>query len=127
DTVFPVGTTSLTFRFRDARGNVGSASSSLTVTPPVGGVVTEPDQPVAAKSSQNAPQPITVSFAAVTQPGLVTADPIPAPAPPPAGFVFADEGVLDVVTTAIVSPPIQVCMLGPEYTDADRMLHYENG
>src|SRR6185295_16013265 len=44
DTVFPVGTTSVTFRFRDGRGNVGSASSSLTVTPPVGGVVAEPDQ-----------------------------------------------------------------------------------
>src|SRR2546428_3513692 len=127
DTLFPVGTTSVMFRFRDASGNIGSASSLLTVTAPVGGVVDSANQPVVATNSQNAPQPVTVSFATVTQPGLITADGIAAPAPPPAGFTFAGGGVLDIATTALYAPPIEVCLLGAGYTAADRLLHYENG
>src|SRR5207244_1373588 len=83
-----------------ASGNLGSASSVLSVTAPVGGVVDVANQPVVATNAQNAPQPVTVSFATVTQPGLLTADGIDAPAPPPAGFTFAGSGVLDIGTTA---------------------------
>ena len=73
------------------------------------------------------PQAITVSFATVTQPGLLTADAMAAPAPPPAGFRFAGAGVVDIVTTALVAPPIEVCLQGVGFTALDRVLHYEAG
>ena len=123
-TLFPIGTTNVVFRFHDASGNVGSASSAITVLPPVGGVVDTPNARVVATDARNAPQPITVSFATVTQPGLLTANSMTAPAPPAAGFKFA-RGVVDIVTTAIVAPPIQVCLQGAAMTAQDRVLHYE--
>ena len=124
-TLFPAGTTSVVFTFRDASGNHGSATSSVTVTAPVGGVVDTPLQPVTATDAQNVPQPVTASFAEVTQPGLLTAVGIDAPAPAPAGFAFATGGVFDLVTTALVVPPIEVCVQGA-FAAQDRLLHYED-
>jgi hypothetical protein len=127
DTLFPVRTTSVMFRFRDASGNVGGASSSVTVMAPVGGVVDEADRPVVATNAENVPQPVTVSFAHVTQPGLLTAIEVPPPAPAPPGSTFATP-VFDVVTTALVgAPPIEVCLQGTGFTTLDRLLHYESG
>ena len=124
-TLFPVGTTSVVFTFRDASGNHGSATSSMTVTAPVGGVVDTPLQPVTATDAQNVPEAVTASFAEVTQPGLLTAVGIDAPAPAPAGFTFATGGVFDLVTTALVAPPIEVCVQGT-FAATDRLLHYED-
>ena len=126
DTLFPVGTTPVVFSFRDASGNVGTASSAVTVTPPVGGVVTAANQAVAATNAQNVPQPVTASFAGVTQPGLLTADVIPAPAAPPAGFDLIGD-VFDVVTTALVTPPTEVCLLGSAFPADARVVHYDGG
>src|SRR6185295_7969013 len=127
DTLFPVGTTALTFGFRDARGNVGTATSSVTVMPPIGGVVVTPNEAVTATDSENRPQPVTVSFATVTQPGLLTALALPEPpAVAPEGFRFAGAGVLDVTTTALVAPPIELCMTGA-FVAGDRLLHFDNG
>ncbi|PYQ71428.1 MAG: hypothetical protein DMG01_25675, partial [Acidobacteria bacterium] len=126
DTMFPVGTTNVVFRFRDASGNIGSAASAITVLPPVGGVVDTPNTPVAATNAENVPQAITASFATVTQPGLLTAEVMAAPAPPPAGFKFAGS-VVDIATTALVAPPIEVCLDGVGVTAQDRVLHYEAG
>ena len=128
DTLFPVGTTEVTFRFRDARGNVGTASSFVTVTPPIGGIVVSPNEPVTAANDENVPQPVTVSFATVTQPGLLTATAVmtDSPAAPPDGFRFAAGGVLNISTTALVAPPIEVCIVGG-FLEGDRLLHFENG
>src|SRR5207244_969331 len=125
DTLWPVGTTTIVFRFRDASGNVGSATSAITVLRPVGGVVDAPNTLVVAINAANVPQPITVSFASVTQPGLLTADAIVAPAQPPAGFRFVGAGVIDIVATALVAPPIDVCFRGATFTAQDRVLHYQ--
>src|SRR5207302_943480 len=127
NTLLPVGTTNVVFRSRDASGNIGSAASAITVLPPVGGVVDTPNTPIVPTNADNAPQAITVSFATVTQPGLLTADAMAAPAPPPAGFLFAGAGVVDIVTTALVAPPIEVCLQGVGFTAQDRALHYEAG
>ena len=126
DTVFPVGISIVTFSFRDAHGNLGSAASSVTVTPPVGAVADAANQPVIAKSSANAPQPVTVSFATVMQPGLLTADAVSEPTPAPAGYLFVGA-VLDIVATAVFDAPIEVCFVGGGYTAADRVLHGEDG
>ena len=128
ETLLPVGPTTVTFRYRDARGNLGAAVSSVTVTPPVGGVVAIANEPVTATNSENAPQAVTVSFAAVAQPGLLTAADVisDSPAPPPDGFRFAGSGVLNISTTALVAPPIEVCIAGA-FLDGDRLLHFENG
>jgi len=125
-TLFPVGATDVTFRFRDGSGNVGTAVTTVTVAASVGGVVEMPGVPVTGTSSAGVPQPVTVSFAGVTQAGLLTADVIPAPAPAPGGFTFGGQ-VWDVKTTALVTPPITVCVQGSGFTAADRMLHFEGG
>src|SRR5207302_1513299 len=85
------------FRSRDASGNIGSAASAITVLPPVGGGVDTPNTPIVPTNADNVPQAITVSFATVTQPGLLTADAMAAPAPPPVGFRFAGAGAPQTV------------------------------
>jgi hypothetical protein len=59
DTVFPVGISIVTFSFRDAHGNLGSASASVTVTPPVGAVVDAANQPVIATCRSGLTVPAT--------------------------------------------------------------------
>jgi hypothetical protein len=125
DTRFPIGTTTVTFRYRDASGNVGSAASSVTVTPPVGGVVDTADHAITATNAENVPQPVAASFAGVTQPGLLTAEPILTPPTAPPGFAFVGP-VYDVVTTALVVPPIDVCLLGAFPADG-QVVQYASG
>jgi hypothetical protein len=125
ETRFPVGTTPVTFRFHDASGNIGSASSTVTVSAPAGGIVDAADQIVGATNAANVPQPVTASFAGVTQPGLLTAEVIIAPPDAPAGFDFVGA-VYDVRTTALVVPPVAVCLVGAFPTDG-RLVRYESG
>lgn len=125
DTLFPVGTTPVTFRFRDGSGNIGTAVSTLTVAPPVGAAVLMAGVPVAALSSTNAAQPVSVVFGQVLQPGLLVADEIP-PAAPPAGFTAAGPAFA-ISTTALVGAPIAVCLQDARYTSSDRIFQIVNG
>ncbi len=126
-TVFPVGTTQVRFGFVDDSGNVGTATSSVTVLSPVGGVVDVAGQPVTAKDSvKNLNQPVTVSFDQVFQPGLLTADVMATPPAPPSGYVLKSPVVFDIKTTADVFPPLDVCVQGV-YAVGDALMHFENG
>jgi hypothetical protein len=126
DTLLPVGATPVLFRFRDASGNVGEAAAAVTVTAAVGGVVAAPDVAVRATNAEGLPQPVTASFARVTQAGLLTALEIPPPAPAPVGTTFA-SAVLDVVTTALVDAPIEVCITGTAWTPQHQLWQYTAG
>ena len=125
-TLFPVGTTPVTFRFTDSSHNIGSAIASITVAPPIGGAVQAAGEAVVATDAANALQPVTVSFAEVQQPGLLTAVVLlPPDAPPlPEGVAFAGP-VFDIVTTALVSPPFLVCVQG-SYDENSLLAHFEN-
>ena len=125
-TRFPVGTTPVTFRFTDSSQNVGSATASITVAPPIGGAVQAAGEAVVATDATDAPQPVTVRFTEVQQPGLLTAVVLlPPEAPPlPEGIAFASP-VFDVVTTALVSPPFLVCLQG-NYDETSLLAHFEN-
>ncbi|HSL23637.1 MAG TPA: Ig-like domain-containing protein [Vicinamibacterales bacterium] len=125
-TVLPVGISVVSFRFQDASGNIGSATSSVTVLPPVGGIVEVPGLPVTATDPTNAAQPVTATFSAIVQSGLLTADAIAAPLPAPNGLGFVGQ-VYDMSTSAIVSGAISVCVQGAGFTTANRLLHFENG
>jgi len=98
----------------------------VSVLPPIGGVVEAGGAVVVATDSANAPLPVTVSFAEVTQPGLLTAVLLPAPdAPPlPEGIAFAGP-VFDVVSTALATPPFLVCLQG-SYDEMSVLVHFEN-
>jgi hypothetical protein len=126
ETLLPVGATPVLFRFRDASGNIGEAAATVTVTAAAGGVVAAADVAVRATNAEGLPQPVTASFTRVTQAGLLTALEIPPPAPAPVGTTFA-SAVLDVVTTALVDAPIEVCATGAAWTPQHRLQQYTAG
>lgn len=71
------------------------------------------------------PQPLTLTFSAVTAAGYTTA--IPSTVGPPLPPNFSLNGALyDIATTAQYTPPITVCF-GGRFIASDRVLHYENG
>jgi uncharacterized repeat protein (TIGR01451 family) len=120
-TVFPVGTTCVRFTWRDAAGNTGTAVSSITVNPPIGGHVFGPGVPVVATDANNVPQPVTVNFLGGTGGGgLVQANPI-VPPPTPAGFSILGVAY-DITTTVPFTPPIQVCFTG-QFQTGDVIYH----
>jgi uncharacterized repeat protein (TIGR01451 family) len=125
-TLFPVGQSCVSFGFTDASGNTGTAVAHVTVNPPIGGQANSSGVPITPTDTNNSPMPATVTFAGVTQPGLVTAIPVFAPPPSPSGFRFG-WSVLDISTTALYTPPITVCFTGSGFTASNRLLHYENG
>lgn len=120
-TVFPVGTTCVRFTWIDTAGNTGTAVSSITVNPPIGGHVFGPGVPVTATDANNVPQPVTVNFLGSTGGGgLVQANPI---VPPPATPGFQILGVAyDITTTVPYTPPIEVCFLG-QFQAGDVIYH----
>jgi uncharacterized repeat protein (TIGR01451 family) len=66
--------------------------------------------------------PVLVQFTALTNPGLVLANPIPGP-PPPTEFAFVSE-TFDITTTASFAGPITVCISGAALRPADRLFHF---
>lgn len=113
-TVFPVGTTCVRFSYQDAAGNVGMATASITVNPPIGGVVSTEGVPVTATDASNIPQPVTLTFyGPLGGGGLVQANPIVPPPAVPAGFRIA--GVAYNITTTVPSAEvtsIRICFTG---------------
>ena len=74
---------------------------------------------------QGRPQPITVTFAQVTRPGVAIATPQSSIPALPSGFLL--KGVAyDVQTTAQYVPPVTICFTGT-FTAQDRLMHYESG
>jgi hypothetical protein len=126
NSVLPPGATAIAFRYRDASGNIGTGSAVLTVAAPIGGIIAVPDQAVVATDAAGVPQPLTVSFTGLNQPGLLTAQPVAAPPPPPAGYELAGT-VFDVMSTALATPPLTVCLLGSGYGGLERLVHFESG
>ena len=125
-TLFPVGSTSVTFRFQDAAGNVGSATATVTVTAGIGGSVIAGGTPIPATDPDGGPTPVTVTFAGVNTPGFLTAQIVTSPPPAPNRYIFLTP-VYDVVTTAAVTAPIDVCFSGWGFTPQDRVMHLEGG
>lgn len=125
-TLFPVGSTSVTFRFRDAAANVGSATANVTVTAGMGGRVIAGGTPTPATDPNGSPTPVTVTFAEVHAPGLLTAEFVTSPPPAPNRYMFLTP-VYDVVTTAAVTAPIDVCFSGWGFTAEDKVMHAESG
>ncbi len=125
-TLFPVGPTTVTFRFRDASNNIGTATTLVIVDPPIGGAVNLGGTPITPTDPYNTPMPMEVTFTGVTQPGLVTAVPMFPPPAAPTGFQISGT-VFDIVTTAIFTPPIEVCFIGSGFTARDRIFHSARG
>ena len=72
--------------------------------------------------------PVTVTFSAVTEPGLTTLS-ISSEGPAnPEGFSFGDPPVFyDIETSAEFTGKVLVCLTYTGLTDTHRLLHYENG
>ena len=126
-TIFRVGTTCVRFRYQDASGNVGMASASITVNPPIGGVVSTSGVPVTATDANNVPQPVTLTFfGPLGDGGLVQANPIVPPPAVPTGFRIA--GVAYNITTTVpmaVVTHILVCFSGA-FVPGDVIYHNGN-
>jgi hypothetical protein len=125
-TLFPIGLTVVTFRYQDAAGNIGSATAEVSVQPPVG-ASTPAGSNVSVQPTDlsGTPQPITLNFGQITQPGLTTATPSLSGPAPPADFLL--KGLYyDITTTALYTPPIVICFNG-SFMPGDLLSHYENG
>jgi uncharacterized repeat protein (TIGR01451 family) len=125
--LFPLGPTRVSFRFKDASGNIGTATASVTVLPPVGAATPlGTNVSVQGVDLNGNPQPVSVTFAGVvTQSGLTTVTPMgAAPSAPPGLLVL---GVAyDVVTTAFYTPPVLICIDG-SFVATDAIYHFQNG
>jgi hypothetical protein len=106
-----------------------TANAAITVTAtfepagqptPVGQNVTV--QPTAADGT---PQPVTLTFSAVTASGVVNAVPIANQPALPANFQI-NGSAYDITTTAQFTPPVRVCFTG-SFDLSDWVLHVENG
>ena len=99
-----------------------------TAPPFQGGTLTGAgvDALVRAASVSGAAQPVTATFANITDPGYLVAEPMENPPPPPATFVFVGFA-FDLVTTATYTGPITVCMEDSSFTSSDQLLHFESG
>ena len=84
------------------------------------------DAPVRASSVSGSAQPVTATFANITDPGYLVAEPMENPPPPPSTFVFLGFA-FDLITTATYTGPITVCMEDSSYTSSDQLLHFESG
>jgi uncharacterized repeat protein (TIGR01451 family) len=100
-------------------------TDSPLITVP-GGSVTTAGVPVPATDPNGDPTPVTVTFAAVNAPGFLTAQIVTSPLPAPNGYIFLTP-VYDVVTTASVTAPIDVCFSGWGFTAQDKVMHFESG
>jgi uncharacterized protein DUF11/K319-like protein/HYR domain-containing protein/Big-like domain-containing protein len=126
DRLFPIGqSTPVTFRFKDAAGNIGTATANVLVTVAIGGTVGTDGIPVNPTDSNNTPQPIQATFAGVTQSGLVTADVMLSAPPFPTGFT-AVSPVYDIATTALYTGPVDVRFVGTNFTALDRLYHFQS-
>jgi uncharacterized repeat protein (TIGR01451 family) len=90
-----------------------------------GTLVTNPNVEYQALDSSGIYRGVIVEFSSIEQAGMLTAEIITDPPPPPSQFVFLSL-VFDITTTAVVSGPILVCIEGTDLTANDRLLHYEN-
>lgn len=120
--LFSVGQSCVRFRFQDAAGNIGSAVADVTVNAPIGGEVNSAGVPITPTDASNVPMPIAITFAGVTQPGLITATPVVPPPIAPSGFLFRGV-VYDITTTAFVAPPIEICFVGSGFSGSDLIWH----
>ncbi len=77
-----------------------------------------------ARNSAGLPVPVVVQFTAIDRPGILVANPLPVPPPPPAEWSFI-SGVFDVTTTASFSGAVTVCIGGAGLMPQDRLLHFE--
>ena len=124
NTLFPAGVdTTVTFSFKDAAGNTGAATSTVSVRPPVGGQVHVGGEPVQVTTEDGQPLPITITFANLLQPGLVTATVCPGATDPSGvhcayvGVQHSDDGSVQLAVT--------VCLQGP-FTPTDRLFHFQD-
>jgi hypothetical protein len=124
-TLYPVGPNCFQYVFRDASANVGTGIGTIEVSPPIGGHVNVANVAVTATDLNNVPLPVTATFLALDQPGLLTAVPPPFIPPPPAGFIFADAP-LDIRSTALAPQAVVVCRRPPLGQFADRLLLWES-
>jgi hypothetical protein len=122
-TIFPIGTTPVTFSFRDVDGLTGTANATVTVTTPIGGTVNSGvGITVTPTDANNIQQPIQLTFGNVTQPGLVIATLITPSPTAPTGTKFINS-VFDIETTALFVPPITVCFTGSGFLAGDQIWH----
>jgi hypothetical protein len=108
---------------RDASNNT-SAPVTVYVQGPLAGAPTSVGTNVTVQptDNNNVPQAITVRFSSVTAAGHTTANPVvPPPAAPPR-FQFRSVAY-DIVTTATVVPPIEVCFTGIDFRANDLIWH----
>jgi len=98
------------FLATDGSGGVGALPIRITVldvnggTPPsTSPVVIEPVDPVTGTS------PVTLEFASVQQGGVTTVTTTTTGPPPPSGFKLGNNTYLEIDTTALVDPPINLC------------------
>jgi uncharacterized repeat protein (TIGR01451 family) len=97
-----------------------------TLAAGIGGSVIAGGTPVRATDPNGGPTPVTVTFAEVHTTGLLTAEIITSPPATPNGYIFLTP-VYDVVTTAAVTAPIDVCFSGWGFTAEDKVMHVESG
>lgn len=101
--------------------------AEASTTPFQGGTLMHPGADVQhkASSSDGSGQPVLASFASINQDGYLVAERIENPPPPPAGAIFIGP-VFDIITTALYTAPITVCIDGTSFTSADRLVHFES-
>jgi hypothetical protein len=101
--------------------NIYATTMSLSLVAQVGVGLNMSVQPT---DLQGTPQPITVTFTQVTQPGVVIAMPLASVPLLPSGFLL--NGVAyDIQTTAQYMPPVTICFTG-SFTRQDSLLHYQS-
>lgn len=124
-TLFPVGLTLVTFRYRDAAGNIGSEVASVTVVNSFGTSITRPGVLLPLVDSAGNATPVALSISAILQAGLATADIVQASRP--LGSYVALSPVYDVVTTALMPPSTAIDILIGGTFPADAVMLHDDG
>ena len=101
-----------------------SSTATVTVLPPVT-TRTGSNVRVRPLGPTGAPLPITLTFSDVSVAGFVSAVPVQDGPNVPANFQI-NGTMYDITTTARSTPPVTVCF-GGSFTEADLVLHFENG
>lgn len=96
----------------------------------IGNTLTGPNIVVLPVDLATGATPVTVTFASVTQAGNTTLVMGPTGPPPPTGYVPGTPPLYhDVSTTAVYTPPVQVCVryAGIVFSGSPTLWHFENG
>jgi hypothetical protein len=117
-----IGTDTFTFRATDS---IGAVSNVATAT-----IDVVPNTPAGSNVRVSPSISVKVTFSSVTSPGITTAIPSFTGPPPPGGFqvpVPDQNSYWDISTTAVYTPPVEVCLVWPTTITNPRLLHFVNG